>query len=113
MSTQSMSIENMMKRCSQHERVLKRIMDFYDKHKTCAAAEMIRDMAARLAVSQYKIYLSFPQSHKKELVGMEQKIKKDFPEMYRKMKNPAVQVLRETGYFTYGLISIMVRCTQR
>ena len=113
MSTQSMSIENMMKRCSQHERVLKRIMDFYDKHKTCAAAEMIRDMAARLAVSQYKIYLSFPRSHKTGMMAMEKEIREKFPEVYSQMKNPAVQVLRSTGYLTYGLVSMAVRYARK
>ena len=113
MSTQSMSIENMMKRCSQHERVLKRIMDFYDKHKTCAAAEMIRDMAARLAVSQYKIYLSFPRSHKTRMMEMEKEIREKFPEVYSQMKNPAVQVLRSTGYLTYGLVSMAVRYARK
>ena len=113
MSTQSMSIENMMKRCSQHERVLKRIMDFYDKHKTCAAAEMLRDMAARLAVSQYKIYLSFPRSHKTRMMEMEKEIREKFPEVYSQMKNPAVQVLRSTGYLTYGLVSMAVRYARK
>ena len=108
-----MSIENMMKRCSQHERVLKRIMDFYDKHKTCAAAEMIRDMAARLAVSQYKIYLSFPRSHKTRMMEMEKEIREKFPEVYSQMKNPAVQVLRSTGYLTYGLVSMAVRYARK
>lgn len=113
MSGQSMSIENMMKRCGQHERVLKRLLNFYGTHRTCEAANLLCETAARSAVSQYKIYFSFPTSHKKNMLAMEQHIKTEFPEVYQNMKNPAIQLLRATGYHGYWFVSATVRTVKR
>lgn len=44
---------------------------------------------------------------------MEKEIREKFPEVYSQMKNPAVQVLRSTGYLTYGLVSMAVRYARK
>lgn len=113
MSGQSMNIENMLKRCDQHERVLRRLLTFYGKHRDCEAENLLCETAARTAVSHYKVYFYFPQSHKKELMEMDQFIKKEYPEVYQKMKNPAVEFLRATGYMGYLVVAAAVRMLKK
>lgn len=113
MSGQSMNIENMLKRCDQHEKVLRRLLAFYKAHKECEAVNLLCETVARMAVSHYKIYFYFPTSHKEEFVKMDRFIKKEFPEVYRKMKNPAVQFLRFTGYVGYSVVAASVRILKK
>lgn len=109
MAGQSMSIENMQKRCDQHEKVLKRILKFYEQYREHASGVTICNTVARVAVSQYKIYLSFPICHKLELVQMEGILKEKYPEIYQAMKNPAIRLLRKTKYAAFPFISLLVR----
>ena len=106
---QSMNLENMKKRCGQHERVLNRLLAFYDGLEEDIRKGAICSAIARIAVSQYKIYLSFSESHKESLVSMENRLQKDYPAIYENMKNTAVLFLRKTGYLTYPLVSLAVR----
>lgn len=110
---QSMNLENMKKRCGQHERVLNRLLTFYDGVEDAACRDTIGMAIARFAISQYKIYLSFSESHKQQLVSTETKLRQDYPEIYQQMKNSAVTVLRKTGYTSYSLVSILVRSLKK
>ena len=110
---QSMNLENMKKRCGQHERVLNRLLTFYDGVEDAACRDTIGMAIARFAVSQYKIYLSFSESHKQQLVSTETKLRQDYPEIYQQMKNSAVTVLRKTGYTSYSLVSMLVRSLKK
>lgn len=113
MPGQSMSPEKLQKQCSQHERVLFRLLAFYDRHKGEECTAILERTLARLVTSQYKIYLMFSSSHKKQLQKMENRIKSDFPAVYTLICNPAVQVLRCTKYTTYRLVSFVVRKSVR
>ena len=108
---QSMSIENMKKRCGQHERVFRRLLSFYDTLDSGPARQMTGAAIARMAVSQYKIYLSFPDSHKCELMEMERSLKENYREIYTQMNHRAVLLLRKSRYLLYPLISLAVRNT--
>lgn len=108
---QSMSIENMKKRCGQHERVFSRLLSFYDTLDSGPARQMTGAAIARMAVSQYKIYLSFPDSHKCELMEMERSLKENYREIYTQMNHRAVLLLRKSRYLLYPLISMAVRNT--
>lgn len=109
MSGQSMSPEKMQRQCAQHERVLKRLLQFYDQHKGEECTSILEKTLARIVTSQYKIYLMFSSSHKKQLLELERKIKQDYPAVYALVRNPAVQVLRKTGYVAYRPVSLVVR----
>lgn len=110
-STQSVSIENMQRRCEQHERVVKCLLAYF-KRNISGSSEIKNCMAeiiARSVTSQYKIYLSFKKSHKKELLQFEKILMEQYHDIYKKVKNPAVSILRLTNYIAYDLISLIVR----
>ena len=46
-------------------------------------------------------------------MAMEKEIREKFPDIYSEIKNPAVRVLRSTGYLTYGLASMAVRYARK
>ena len=106
---QSMSPEKLQKQCDQHEKVLFRLLAFYDQHRDETCGQVLERTLARIVTSQYKIYLMFPTSHKKQLLELERRIKKEFPAVYGLIRNPAVQVLRRTKYTTYKPVSLAVR----
>lgn len=110
---QSMSLDNMKKRCGQHERVLNRLLAFYDGLEEDVCRGAICSAIARIAVSQYKIYLSFAESHKKNLVSMEKRLRKDYPEIYQSMNHKAVYLLRKSGYMLYPVVSAAVRTLKK
>lgn len=107
--SQSMSIENMKKRCGQHEKVLARLVKYYKEHETDFCSEAMGHVISRMAASQYKIYLSFEESHKSELKKMEEELQKDAPAIYKGIQNRAVVLLRLTNYCIYPAISWAVR----
>ena len=110
---QSMSLENMRKRCRQHERVLFRLLRFYCgiEGQTCEAA--VCNMIGRMVASQYKIYLSFPKSHKKNMLLLEKKLKKEYPKIYQAVRRPSVLLLRWSRYLLYPVASLALRVSQR
>lgn len=109
MPGQSMSPEKLQKQCSQHERVLFRLLTFYDRHKGEECTAILERTLARLVTSQYKIYLMFPSSHKKQLLKMEKMVREKYLNVYALIRNPAVQILRITKYAAYWPVSFMVR----
>lgn len=106
---QSMNIRNMQKRLSQHEMVLESLLSYYKEHKDKPCKVIMETTIARVATSQYKIYLSFKESHKEKLVKLDMRLKKEYPEIYRHMRNKAVLFLRMSRYVTYTAISCVVR----
>jgi len=108
--TQSVSMENMKKRCKQHEQVLEHLLKYFDEFKEDDYRFCMARIAARVVTSQYKIYLSFGKDHKEKLIKMENYIRNKYPEIYNSVKNPAIRILRISNYFLYGLISKMVNC---
>lgn len=109
--TQSVSIENMRKRCTQHERVVKRLLEYYGKAEEVpeASKKCMEKIIARSVTSQYKIYLSFEESYRKKLMGCDKRLQKDYPAIYISIKNPAILLLRFTGYRAYSAVSMIVR----
>ncbi len=110
---QSMNPENMRKRCQQHEKVLFRLLKFYRRieGQTCEAA--VCNMIGRMVASQYKIYLSFPKSHRKDMLRLEKTLKKEYPEIYQAVRRPSVLLLRWSRYLLYPAASLALRVSQR
>ena len=109
--TQSVTIENMRKRCSQHERVVNRLLEYYSNNENASALAKLSmaKIIARGVTSQYKIYLSFMESYKDKLIDLEEKLKEQYPSIYEQINNPAIIALRKTRYKLYFIISKMVR----
>ncbi len=106
---QSMSAEKLQKQCSQHERVLNRLLEFYQHHREEPCTGVLEKTLARIATSQYKIYLMLPGNHKERMLELENRLRVDFPAVYGQVTNPAVLFLRRTGYAPFGLVSRMTR----
>lgn len=109
LTTQSMNIKNMQKRCSQHEKVLNRLLSYYDNLGECGCKKAIEILLGRMLCSQYKIYLSFGHSYKGKLLSYETRIRKDYPEVYSAVSNKAIWVLRYTHYILYDIAALMLR----
>lgn len=109
--TQSVSIENMKKRCNQHERVVNRLLDYYTKYASLseAAGKCMTKIIARSITSQYKIYLSFDESQSERLIQLERMLKLHYISIYKMISHPAIRLLRITNYRLYFLISKAVR----
>lgn len=109
--TQSVTIENMQKRCNQHERVVSRLLEYY-KNNTAVTEEKricMSKIIARSVTSQYKIYLSFNVSQLMSLVELERLLRSEYEEIYKMINHPAVFLLRISGYKLYSLVSKAVR----
>lgn len=106
---QSVSIENMQKRCGQHEKVLEHLLKYYDTYGKDGYKKCMSKIAARVVTSQYKIYLSVGNSFKDKLVSMDRALQSDYPMVYNMLENPAVKLLRKTNYCCYGLVSMIVK----
>ena len=109
MPTQSMSIDNMKKRCSQHEMVLDHLIKYYHDNENCTCSKAMATVISRMVTSQYKIYLSFKENRKSDLIEMEENLKQDMPLIYNGIQHKAVSILRKTNYYIYPVISWMVR----
>ena len=104
----------MQKNCHNHEKVLIRIVQLYNKNKSILSKpkkEYLESAIAKLVTSQIKIYLSYPASkeNKKKITRIESIIRKKYPEVYFKMTNKAVFMLRSSNYMLYGIASMMLR----
>ncbi len=111
---QSMNIRNMQKNMAHHERVLTHLLEFYREEQarmTGAKRAYVAKGIARIAVSQIKIYLSYPadRTWKRKLRELEERLKQDYPAVYHSMSNPAVRLLRCTGYVLYPAASWLCR----
>lgn len=106
---QSMNMKNMQKRCDQHEKVLKRLLEFYNKHKLTPYAAVLERTLGRIVTSQYKIYLLSGCAGKKKLVQLEKLLKSNFLEVYQCVMNPGVLILRHSNYLLYPLVGCISR----
>lgn len=112
---QSVSSANMVKRRSQHLRVFKRLVTYYEDKKDGLEPEIRRIILERLkamAVTQYKIYFRTEKSlAKKEIREFDSWLKEASREVYEgtdcsAMK--AVKILRKTDFSSYGpFIAVM------
>ena len=110
MNSQSMDMKNMQKRCTQHEKVLNDLLEYYlENNKNDSRSKALANICSRTLVSQYKIYLSLGCSFKENLLSLDKKIKKEYLGIYKSVRNPAIKILRESRYSLYFPISLIVR----
>lgn len=117
LGTQSMDILNMQKNCSHHEKVINRIIKLYNsnrKNLSVPKKEYLEKAIAKLLTSQIKIYLSYPASPKmkKRIIKLDKNIRKKYPQIYKKMDNKSIYLLRKSNYNLYNIASAVLRKTK-
>lgn len=90
------------------------LLDFYRECWSDLSSARRRYIArgiAKILVSQFKIYLSFPADRERraQIQKLDEMIRSEYPEVYRSVSNKAVKVLRISGYHLYGLASAICR----
>ena len=105
---QSMNPKQMMKNKTQFDHVLSELFKFYERVKEMEFVSdkkrlYIEHLIARIYAGRIKILLwdKISSKTRKELVTMDQELKKKFPEIYRANINKAVKAMRVSGYLLY------------
>ena len=104
---QSMDISKMQRNAENFDRVMKRVLAYYDEMERLGVEEYCliyaKNLIARLLASRMKIFLSYPCSHqiKKEMMNYDRTIKTTHPQIYRSVIQPAVIWMRRTCYLAY------------
>ena len=118
-SGQSMSRDSMQKNVLQHYHVLLELINYYENAKHDKAPKhILRFMQKHISYmvgSQIKIYLSFPASSdkKNDIIKFDKKIRSKYPEIYNKVENKAVWLLRKTHYSLYRAAVFALRLLWR
>lgn len=113
---QSISLDQMQKNEQNYDTVLDSLGQFYHKlgnEISCSQAKKsyIAGIIARVLAGKYKIMLSASatKEKKKQLQSYDEKMKKDFPDIYEANINKAVWILRKSGYSAYWIIQCLVK----
>lgn len=113
---QSVGIEKLQKNEKDYDKVIRSLLDFYEKlGKEIPCSEpkksYIAGIIARAVAGKYKIMLSVPASQevKIKMVEFDRQLKLHHPDIYRANINPAVRLMRATGYTTYGIAGALVK----
>lgn len=113
---QSMSFEKLKKNEKDYDKVISSLLCFYEKlggELPCSRSKRIyiAGIIARVVAGKYKIMLSAPASEKRKrkMVAFDRMLKLEYPDIYSANINPAVWLMRATGYVTYGIAGVLVR----
>lgn len=112
---QSMDPSKMQRNAAQYDHVLTSIYVYYDAHcrdiKQPNQRKYIDRLISRFYASRIKILLSMPDAgnRKHELVMMDQTLKHDYRDIYDANLNPAIRILRRSGYLFYGAAVIAMK----
>lgn len=104
---QSMDMAKMQRNAENFDRVMKRVLEYYDDMKKENVEEYYlcyaQNLIARLLASRMKIFLSYPCSRKvqKDMMQYDNAIKAEYPKIYHAVIQPAVKWMRRTGYLAY------------
>lgn len=113
---QSVSIEKMQQNERNFDRVLHSLFSFYDRLGgeipcTEARKKYLENLFARIAAGKYKIMLSQPASGKKksQMIAFDKELRNKYPAVYDANINPAVKLLRTTGFGLYRIAVMLTR----
>ncbi|MCI7814459.1 MAG: glycosyltransferase family A protein [Lachnospiraceae bacterium] len=105
--TQSMNLKGMQKHEQNFDRVLERLLAYYDQKKAekipqCYLTYM-ESILARMVSSRFKIFLSYPicKREREKMVQFDRKLKRQHPDVYARVTNKAVWMLRYSSYRLY------------
>lgn len=114
-SGQSMDPAKLRKNAAQYDFVLESIFNYYD---SCCRImtqpnkkKYIDRLIARFYAGRVKILLSMDEhgNRKKELLEMEERLKRDFTAIYNANINPAIKALRLSRYSIYSVAAWAVK----
>lgn len=114
-SGQSMDPAKLRKNAAQYDFVLESIFNYYD---SCCRImtqpnkkKYIDRLIARFYAGRVKILLSMDEheNRKKELLEMEERLKRDFTAIYKANINPAIKALRLSRYSIYSVAAWAVK----
>lgn len=115
---QSVGLDKMQKNEANYDRVIEHLLEFYktlgDRIPcTEAKKKYLANVIARVAAGKVKIMLSFPAGgeKKKKLIAFDERLRKEYPDIYAGNRNRAVWLLRKTRYMVYRMASGMVKKT--
>ncbi|MDD3252722.1 MAG: glycosyltransferase family 2 protein [Lachnospiraceae bacterium] len=113
---QSVGIEKMQRNEKNYDRVIASLLSFYSKlgHEVACTETKRRYIAgiiARVVAGKIKIMLSFPDTpqKKEELRVFDERLRTQYPDVFKANVNKAVKILRKTGYHSYSLASMLVK----
>ena len=112
---QSMDPAKMQRNAAQYDHVLASIYAYYDAHcrdiRQPNRRKYIDRLISRFYASRIKILLSMQDAgdRKHEFVMMEQTLKHDYRDIYDANLNPAIRILRRSGYLFYGAAVIAMK----
>jgi glycosyltransferase involved in cell wall biosynthesis len=104
---QSMALDRMEKNVNNYETVFSSLLRYYDHLNTNEIGNYYKDyligLLSRAATSRIKIYLAFPYNKTiiDRLRKFDQSLNLKYPQVYKKMDNKAVLLLRKTNYKAY------------
>ncbi len=105
--TQSMNMENMIRRRDQHLRVTKRLVVFYNEYADCLNVKVKEVIALRIkyaVYNQYVIYLHMPlKEAKNELEIFDKWLREQNKELYNGPKGKIMQFIKINRRFGYKL----------
>lgn len=116
---QSMNINKMQRNQDNFDRVLERMLAFY---KECKEQKIgneklnyLKHYLARVTASRFKIFLSFPYSHKIkcEMKRFDENIRRNYPEIYYAVKQKAVLILRKSRFHFYFAAQLGYKLSER
>lgn len=114
-SGQSMDPVKLRKNAAQYDFVLESIFNYYNLScRTATQAnkkKYIDRLIARFYAGRVKILLSMDEhgNRKKELLEMEERLKRDFTAIYKANINPAIKALRLSRYSIYSVAAWAVK----
>lgn len=105
--TQSMNLKGMQKHEENFDRVLERLFTHYEQHKAQGTKRYylsyMESILARMVSSRFKIFLSYPISkkEKEKMIQFDRALKRNYPDVYKRVTNKAVWMLRYSSYCLY------------
>ena len=105
---QSMNIQRMKRNSQNYDRVLNRLLQYYEQCRGQISAEKkayMEHVLGRMAASRIKIYLSQPygRSSRNAMKDFDRRLAERYPAVYGAVGNKAVLLLRRSGYWLYGM----------
>ncbi len=117
---QSVGLGQMQRNEKDYDKVADSLLCFYGKLGgeipcTPARAAYICRLLSIHTAGKIKIILGYPSSKKRkqQLMQLDKQMKERYPEIYNRNQNPAVSILRRSGYHLYGLAGWLVRWKYR
>ncbi len=105
---QSMNIQRMKRNSENYDRVLNRLLQYYEQCRGQISIEKktyMEHVLGRMVASRMKIYLSQPygKDSRNAMRAFDRRVAESYPAVYRAVENKAVLWLRRSGYRLYGL----------